>query len=202
MHMPHGEEASLFMEAKDGKDFITFYIGSPTGSPAWTPRGGPLWPAYRRKKTPSQMKRDQRRKEVFLAKKKQNSTILGDERQSLGTVSLKNEVQSRKSESSTIPQLDGACESESEKIQSREVFSFKSYFPEDDIENHIDDVFKNTNVSRRKIILKDQLRPENADHLFTLELIIDKDKTKNASFLWPQMSPSQKKVFQDLERIL
>ena len=31
------------------------------------------------------------------------------------------------------------------------------------IENHLDEVFKNTNVTSRKIILKDQLRPENAD---------------------------------------
>ena len=175
-----GEEASLSMEAKDGKDFITFSIGSPTGSPAWTPRGGPLWPAYRRKKTPSQMKRDQRRKEVFLAKKKQDSTILSNESESLGTASFKNE-------SSPIPQLDGAFESESQKIQSREIFSFKSDFPEDDIENHLDEVFKNTNVTSRKIILKDQLRPENTEHLFTLELKIEKENENNASFSWPQM---------------
>ena len=78
--------------------------GSSTGSPAWTPPWGPLWPAYRRKKTPSQMKRDQRRKEVFQAKKEQDSKILSDDNESLGTASFKNEDQPRKSESSPIPQ--------------------------------------------------------------------------------------------------
>ena len=48
-------------------------------------------------------------------------------------------------------------ESESQKIQSREIFSFKSDFPEDDIEKQLDEVLKNTNVTSIKILLKDQL---------------------------------------------
>ena len=53
--------------------------------------------------------------------------------------------------------------SESQKIQSREIFSVKSDFPEDDIEKQLDEVPKNTNVTSINIILKDQLRPEKAD---------------------------------------
>ena len=62
-----GEWATLFMETKKGKDIITFKIGSiPTGSTAgnWTPDQ----PSRKSQKN-SQQKRDQKRKEEFLAKK-------------------------------------------------------------------------------------------------------------------------------------
>ena len=65
----NGEEVSLSMEAKDGKDFITFSIGSPTGAPAWRSKNCPAWTGPVRRKTPSQIRRDQRRKELFLSKK-------------------------------------------------------------------------------------------------------------------------------------
>ena len=92
-------------------------------------------------------------------------------------------------------------ESESQKVQIREVFSFKSDIPEDDIKKQLDEVLKKTNVTSVKIIMKDQLRPESAEHLYTLELKIDKENKKNASFSWPQMSSSQKENFQNLKRI-
>ena len=62
-----GEWATLFMETKKGKDIITFKIGNnPTGSTAgnWTPDN-----QSRKSKTPSQQRRDQKRKDEFLAKK-------------------------------------------------------------------------------------------------------------------------------------
>ena len=65
-----GEQVSLSMEAKDGKDFIVFSIGIPAGSPARNQQRWPSWPGFKRRKTPSQMRRDQRRKEDYLAKKK------------------------------------------------------------------------------------------------------------------------------------
>ena len=61
-----GEWARLNMETMNGQDFITFSVKSPAGSPAKT---GRTWRATRQKKTPSQLRRDQKRKEVFLAKK-------------------------------------------------------------------------------------------------------------------------------------
>ena len=100
---------------------------------------------------------------------------------------------------STIPQLDGVCESESPKNESREVFSFKSDFNEDDIENQLEEIFKDTNETSTKIICRDQLGPRM--YLYTLELKMDKGKTQKASFSWPQMSASQKDVFQNLKRI-
>ena len=61
-----GEEAKLSMETKDGKDYINFSIGSPSaGSPVETPRRK----SSGRRKPPSQIRRDKRRKEIFLAKK-------------------------------------------------------------------------------------------------------------------------------------
>ena len=62
-----GEWASLFMETKNGKDIITFRIGShPAGSSAetWTPGKH-----SRKGKTPSQQRRDLKRKHEFHAKK-------------------------------------------------------------------------------------------------------------------------------------
>ena len=79
-----GEAVQLFLESKNGKDSITFSI-NPTGSSAggtrtWSPSpasatrpcscsGTPQQPMLRRKKTPSMLRRDQRRKAEFLAKK-------------------------------------------------------------------------------------------------------------------------------------
>ena len=111
----------------------------------------------------------------------------------------KNKDQPRTKEISPIPQLDGICESQ--KNETREIFSFKSDFAEEDVENCIDEIFKNTNVSSAKIILKDQLRPSSADYLYTLELKIDNGIIQKASFSWPQMSSSQKDVFKNLKRI-
>ena len=60
-----GERASLFLETKNGLESFTFTINEPTGSPA----GGRSGSASRRWKTPSQLKRDKKRREEFLAKK-------------------------------------------------------------------------------------------------------------------------------------
>jgi hypothetical protein len=85
MSRSKGERVSLSMESKDGKDSLTFSINNPSGSPAgqtgnWTPPApGSPWtwpppprpwpPLIRRKKTPSQDRRDQKRKQDFLEKK-------------------------------------------------------------------------------------------------------------------------------------
>ena len=65
----NGEHASLFLETKNGKDLnITFSINCPeAGAPA---AGLPR----RRRKTPSQLKRDNARREAFLAKKLDSPT--------------------------------------------------------------------------------------------------------------------------------
>ena len=92
-------------------------------------------------------------------------------------------------------------ESESWKIPSREVFSFKSDFPEVEIEKQLDEVLKNTNVSSSKIILKDQIRSDSADHLYTLELKIEKENKEDTNFSWPKMSSLQNQVLRNLKRI-
>jgi hypothetical protein len=113
----------------------------------------------------------------------------------------KKEDQLRQSEISLMPQLDGVCESESQKNQSKEIFSFKSDFAEEDIEYCLDEIFKDTNVTSKQIILKDQLRPRSADYLYTLELKMDKENIHKSNFSWPKMSSSQKEVSQNLKRI-
>ena len=71
------------MESKDGKDCLTFSLDNLSGSPAsqarnWTPASAIPWTwshprpriqLIRRKKTPSQLKRDQKRRTDFFAKK-------------------------------------------------------------------------------------------------------------------------------------
>ena len=87
------------------------------------------------------------------------------------------------------------CENE-----SREIYSFKSDFDEEDIESCLDEIFQNTNITSKRIILRDQLGPGRADYLYTLELKIG--KIQKTSFTWPQMSSTQMKVFKNLKRIL
>ena len=77
------EWVNLSMESKDGKDSLTFSIRNPAGAPAgqsrtWTPGSTspwawpspPPWTTFqRRRKTTSEWRRDQKRKEEFIAKK-------------------------------------------------------------------------------------------------------------------------------------
>jgi hypothetical protein len=85
--------------------------------------------------------------------------------------------------------------------ERKEIFSFKSDFAEEDIERCLDEIFTNTKITSTKIIHRDQLGPENSVYLYTLELKIEEGKGQKTSFSWPQMSPAQMKVFQNLKRI-
>ena len=77
-----GEWVQLSLESKDGKDFVSFSVNSPAGAPVgtsgtWKPgstppcreRAAPLSTLKKRRKTPSQLRRDERRREAFFAKK-------------------------------------------------------------------------------------------------------------------------------------
>ena len=61
-----GESATIFMETMNGKDITITFKVKPAGSP---PAASGNFQNSRRWKTPSQLKRDQRRKEEYLAKK-------------------------------------------------------------------------------------------------------------------------------------
>ena len=64
----NGEWASLKMETKDGKEMITFTIGSPSAgnsAETWNPELN----QSKRRKTPCNQRRDERRKAAFIAKK-------------------------------------------------------------------------------------------------------------------------------------
>ena len=77
-----GERVKLSMESKDGKDSVNFSLGSPAGNPegqpkAWAPGSTspwawpplPTWSRPLRRKSPSQWKRDEKRRKEFLLKK-------------------------------------------------------------------------------------------------------------------------------------
>ena len=86
-------------------------------------------------------------------------------------------------------------------VTCREIFSFKSAFAEENIEESLDEILKNTNISSKKIIHRDQLGSGSALYLYTLELKIERGKHQKTSLYWPQMSPSQMELFQNLKRI-
>ena len=109
-----GEWVNLSMESKDGKDSLTFSLRNPAGAPAgqsrtWTPGSTspwawpspPPWTTFqRRRKTPSQWRRDQKRREKFIAKKK-------------SSIEVKEEVKE------THDKIDPADEIELEEISSK-----------------------------------------------------------------------------------
>ena len=77
-----GESVYLSLDSKNRKDTITFAINGPSGTPegqgsAWPPstilpwscRQPRPWTPTRRRKSPSQWRRGENRKEEFLAKK-------------------------------------------------------------------------------------------------------------------------------------
>ena len=89
-----GEWVNLSMESKDGKDSFTLYIEHPSGGPAgqartwatgsrppWTWRQPRPWTPQRKRKSPSQWKRDQKRQQDFLDKKAAKSFASADEKE-------------------------------------------------------------------------------------------------------------------------
>ena len=69
--MANGLESSLSMETKDGKHFLNFTMGDPTGVTVKTK--GNWNPDSRRKKSPSQLKRDEKRRKDFLKNKNETN---------------------------------------------------------------------------------------------------------------------------------
>ena len=66
----NGESATLFLETKRGKDTtVTFTINSPGAGTS------PATPPIRRRKSPSQLRRDTERSKEFFAKKLDHPTI-------------------------------------------------------------------------------------------------------------------------------
>ena len=67
-----GEWASLSLETRECKDFMTFSFNqAPAGAPARSPgRWQPSPGVIKKWKSPSQLRRDQMRKQDFLAKKR------------------------------------------------------------------------------------------------------------------------------------
>ena len=109
------------MESKDGKDSLNFSHRNPAGTPAgqsrtWTPGSTspwawpspPPWTTFqRRSKTPSQWRRDQKRREEFIAKKK-------------SSIEVKEEVKEIHDNIGKTAQKDPEDEIELEQISSKD----------------------------------------------------------------------------------
>ena len=188
-----GEHALLILETRKTSISMKYRsVETVTGPSATTSPSAVL----KKKMNPARARRSKARLELFLKKKDEERNqelsiqVIGESATSevagAANYNTRKVVTDMAEEISAIPQLDGVCERESPKNESREVFSFKSDFTEEDIKNQLDEIFKNTNEISTKIILRDQLGPRM--YLYTLELKMDKGKTQKASFSWPQMS--------------
>ena len=189
-----GEWASLSLETKGGKEFITFTLGGPPGNHSGRPVSGQV-----RRKTPSQLRRDQKRKLEFHSKKedtlsKDHSKDI-DDKAGKHTNKLVIELEKYKDKTqkteiaSPILQLDGETSSEDA------VFTFKSEYREEDILHAMTEILpeiRTTLVSR--VAVKPFRREFSADHQCTV-LVADQN------FSWPAMKPADKEVFRELRRI-
>ena len=98
-----------------------------------------------KKMNPARARRSKARLELFLKKKDEERNqelsiqVIGESATSevagAANYNTRKVVTDMAEEISAIPQLDGVCERESPKNESREVFSFKSDFTEEDIKN-------------------------------------------------------------------
>jgi hypothetical protein len=208
-----GCDASLHVETHAGKAKIHLQVGLGQAPP---PPSAPP-PHHGRVPGPSRKRRTQRRalarKEAEEAKAKADAEKAEQEADKANKTA-EEAVNSEDAVKATTEVVTAVRAKENEvndefcpndvyiENKSKEIFSVKSDFAEEDIQKSLDETFKNTNTST-KIIHRDQLGPGSAAvYLYTLELKIDKGKLQKISFSWPQMLPSQTAIFQSLKRIL
>ena len=197
------------MESKDGRDNLTFSIINSSGAPAgqasaWTPGSRPPWNwppprPWRRKKTPCQVKRDQKRKENFVSKKAAPAEV--KEKVNLDTKNTANKLviefdkaKERQDESvgadltSPIPQVDGAGKNWSDMV----LYSFISDYHQDDILYTLEELFP---IGSATLVSSVAPRPkETADQQCTVAL----KKTAGQDVVWPDMKEDQAQVFRQL----
>ena len=117
-----------------------------------------------------------RRKERRAAARKQAAEVAGKSPEKIDEVPEPAELEKDNDKVNTNDKVavtedvtDEFCSNtEYSESESREIYSFKSDFPEQDIEKCLDEILKNTTITSRKIIFRDQLRL--LEHLYTLEL--------------------------------
>ena len=187
-----GEWATLSLETKDGREFINFTLGGPPGIQS----GHSFRSGQVRRKTPSQQRRDQKRKLEFYAKKKASEEI---EKAGVKPNQLVIELDKGKENNETseifspITQLDGQSDSEDA------IFSFKSEYREEDIVSSLTEILPENLVNRATLVSRVAVRPFNpdfsADHQCTV-LVAAVDQ----NFAWPAMKDEQKEVFRELKK--
>ena len=203
-----GEWVHLSLESKDGRDYVNFSISNPAGSSA----GKSLTQSFtgpRRRKTPSQWKRDQRRKEEFIARKSAAASSMEESEptndQSLGNTKNKLVLHLKKQEYETlkpglkspISQVDGEAYQEENKTIK---YTFLSEFGEEDILYSLEKLFPADHiVSSTTLVSRIRTKPLSAEHLCTVELMIP--EAKQESFRWPDLKEDAD-VFIELKQIL
>ena len=173
-----GCDASLHVETHAGKAKIHLQVGLGQAPP---PPSAPP-PHHGRVPGPSRKRRTQRRalarKEAEEAKAKADAEKAEQEADKANKTA-EEAVNSEDAVKATTEVVTAVNAKENEvndefchndvyiENESKDKFSFKSEFAEEDIEKCLDEIFKNTNITSTKIILRDQLGPGSAVYLHT-----------------------------------
>ena len=213
-----GEWVNLSLESKDGKDSVNFSLGSPTGSPVgqpktWTPGPAspwtwpplPTWTRPVRRKTPSQWKRDEKRRKDFYAKKgakvmktepsdNQNADVIMEEpadESDLSNIKEKDVGQDDRPAGaglhSPIIQVDGSGDCDDQVL-----YKFVSHYHKEDIGYCLEELFPKKNFELVSCVKE---RPyQSADQQCTVAI----RKIAGQDFSWPDGKHDQ--VFREVRR--
>ena len=97
---------------------------------------------------------------------------------------------------SPIPQVDGQEDSIAVQGDVKVTYTFVSDYGEEDIIYSLSEIFPETEKMETTLVSRVQVRPRSAHHMCTVAV-----KRTDGRISWPDMTPSNAEVFQDLKRI-
>ena len=97
---------------------------------------------------------------------------------------------------SPIPQVDGQEDSLAVQGEVKVTYTFVSDYGEEDIIYSLSEIFPETEKREPTLASRVQVRPRSAHHMCTVTV-----NQTDGQISWPDMSPSNAEVFQDLKRI-
>ena len=177
----------------------------------------PPLPYNGRKKTPSQLRREERRRNQRTAEEAECDAVRTVEKIAGAVVAEKaTEVQQSKMtvlanetvlETDDTKLVDEVCTNEqfdhavmaSDLKADKVIFSFKSDYAEKDIIDTLNEVFVDT-VTKANLVSRERTSPRSAEHLCFVELE-QAAEPHGKEFLWPDMGLEDAVIFQELKRV-
>jgi hypothetical protein len=192
-----GEFACLSLETKGGRESIQFTLRTrcPAGNHAGQVQSGRM----RRKKTPSQLRRDQRRKIEFISRKNAAKDAPDADTASSETTNRlimeldkKETVPVDTGPPSPIIQLDGEVGEDVIK------YFFESTYHEDDINELLSEIFIKSEINF-DLESRVKVAPLSNREVFVIRLKPSDASKKNLT--WPDMEKDQAEVFENVKRL-